>query len=306
MQKCMAEWDLFQSLEAVLQAGSLSGAARLRGLTQPTLGRHIEALERRLGGPLFVRSPRGLMPTELALDLRPHLQEMAAAAGAALREGRQGAAALEGAVRLTASEVIGGEVLPSVLARFRHQHPGISVELMLSNETQDLLRREADVAVRMAPPTQSALIVRKVGEVPLQFHATAEYLAANGRPQRLAELADHTLIGFDSPRRLAQMPGVDLPLTRDMFAFRSDSDLAQLAAIRAGFGIGVCQTPLGRRYGLERVLPEHTVYRLGVWIVMHEDLKASRRMRAMFDHLVDGLSAYVAGGADAGPYFGSR
>ncbi|CAN7480825.1 LysR family transcriptional regulator [Phenylobacterium sp. LjRoot225] len=293
----MAEWDLFQSLEAVLQTGSLSAAARLRGLTQPTLGRHIEALERRLGAPLFVRSPRGLQPTELALDLRPHLQEMAASAAAALREGRHGAAALEGAVRLTASEVIGAEVLPTVLAAFRSQHPRIAVELVLSNETQDLLRREADIAVRMAPPTQGALVARKIGEIPLALYATREHLAANGRPDSLADLAGRTLIGVDSLRRMTQIAGLDLPVTREMFAFRSDSDLAQLAAIRAGFGIGVCQAPLGRRYGLERVLPEHTVYRLGVWIVMHEDLKASRRMRAMFDHLVESLSAYVADAA---------
>jgi DNA-binding transcriptional LysR family regulator len=288
------DWDLFQSLEAVLEAGSLSGAARLRGLTQPTLGRHIEALERGLGAPLFVRSPRGLQPTELALDLRPHLREMAGAAAAALREGRRGAAALEGTVRLTASEVVGGEVLPQILASFRRRHPQIAVELVLSNEAQDLLRREADIAVRMAPPVQSALVARKVGEIPLGLFATREHLEAAGRPQRLADLAGCTLIGVDSPRRLAQLPGFDLPLTRDLFAFRSDSDLAQLAALRAGLGIGVCQVQLGRRYALERVLPEHVVHRLGVWIVMHEDLKASRRMRAMFDALVEGLSAYVA------------
>jgi DNA-binding transcriptional LysR family regulator len=289
-----ADWDLFQSLDAVLEAGSLSGAARLRGLTQPTLGRHIEALERRLGAPLFVRSPRGLQPTEHALDLRPHLREMAASAAAALREGREGAAALAGAVRLTASEVVGAEVLPAILTGFRERHPQIAIELILSNENQDLLRREADIAVRMAPPTQAALVARKVGEVPLALFATAEHLDRAGRPRDLDDLADCTLVGVDSHRRLAQLPGLDLPVPRERFAFRSDNDLAQLAAIRAGFGVGACQVPLGRRYGLERVLPAHEVYRLGIWIVMHEDLKASRRMRAMYDALVEGLSAYVA------------
>lgn len=291
------DWDLFQSLEAVLEAGSLSAAARRLGLTQPTLGRHIEALERRLGAPLFVRSPRGLQPTELALDLRPHLREMAAAAGAALREGRAGADALEGAVRITASEVVGAEVLPPMLTALRRRHEGIAIELVLSNETQDLLRREADIAVRMAPPAQSALVAKKVGSIPLGLFATAAYLDEAGRPHGLAELAGHTLIGVDSPRRIAQMPGLDLPFSREAFAFRSDSDLAQLMAIRAGFGVGVCQTPLGRRYGLERVLPAHEVFRMGVWVAMHEDLKASRRMRAVFDALVEGLTAYV----DAAP-----
>jgi DNA-binding transcriptional LysR family regulator len=290
------DWDLFQSLEAVLEAGSLSGAARRRGLTQPTLGRHIETLEQRLGAPLFVRSPRGLTPTEAALDLRPHLREMAAAAAAALREGRPAGAAPAGAVRLTASEMIGGEVLPGVLAGFRRRHPQIAVELVLSNETQDLLRREADIAVRMAPPAQAALVARKLGEIPLGLFATRELLDAEGRPERLEDLAGHTLVGVDSPQRLLQMPGVDLPIGRERFAFRSDSDLAQFAAIRAGFGIGACQVPLGRRYGLERVLPGHEIYRMGVWIVMHEDLRASPRMRAMFDWLVEELGRYVAGG----------
>jgi DNA-binding transcriptional LysR family regulator len=288
------DWDLFQSLEAVLESGSLSGAARLRGLTQPTLGRHIEALEARLGAPLFVRSPRGLTPTELALELRPHLREMGAAAAAALRESRQEAGALKGTVRITASEMVGAEVLPALLAGFHRRHPQISVELVLSNETQDLLRREADIAVRMTPPTQSALVVRRIGEIPLGLYATREHLDAAGRPERLADLAGAVLVGLDSPRRLLQIPELDFPVGREHFAFRSDSDLAGLAAIRAGFGIGVCQVPLGRRHGLERVLPGHEVYRLGVWIAMHEDLRTSLRMRAMFDVLVEGLSAYIA------------
>jgi DNA-binding transcriptional LysR family regulator len=292
------EWDLFQSLHAVLEAGSLSAAAKGRGLTQPTLGRHIETLERRLGAPLFVRSPRGLQPTDLALELRPHLEEMSAAAQAAMRDASGAKDSVIGSIRITASEMVGAEVLPPMLAAFRETHPGVIVELMLSNATEDLSRREADIAVRMTPPSQSALVAKKVGEVELGFFATQAYLDRHGAPDSLDELSGgHPVIGFDSPARgLRELPGINLPVSRDLFAFRSDSDVAQFAATRAGYGIGVAQTTMGRRYGLVRVLPQISVYRMGVWVVMHENLRASHRMRLMFDHLVAGMTAYVQEG----------
>jgi DNA-binding transcriptional LysR family regulator len=288
------DWDLFQSLHAVLEAGTLSAAARLRGLTQPTLGRHIETLEGRLGSPLFLRSPRGLQPTDLALELKPHLHDMSAAASAAVRDASGLANSLGGSVRITASEIVATEVLPPMLTSFRRAHPDIIIEMMMSNVVDDLSRREADIAVRMAPPTQSALVAKKVGEVDLGFYATPEYLEAHGAPTCFAELEDHALVGFDSPARsVRDLPGVNMPIERELFAFRTDSDLAQLAAVSAGFGIGVSQPPIAVRRGLVRVMPDVTVFRLGVWIVMHENLRGSRRMRAMFDHLVDGVTAYV-------------
>jgi DNA-binding transcriptional LysR family regulator len=288
------DWDLFQSLHAVLEAGSLSAAARYRGLTQPTLGRHIETLEQRLGSPLFLRSPRGLQPTDLALELKPHLHDMAAAASAAVRDASGLANSLGGSIRITASEIVGAEVLPPILTSFREEHPDVIIEMMLSNVLDDLSRREADIAVRMAPPTQSALVAKKVGEVDLGFYATREYLDRHGTPQSMDDLDDHALVGFDGPARsIRDLSGFNMTIDRELFAFRCDSDLAQLAAVSAGFGIGVNQPMIAQRRGLVRVLPGRTVAPLGVWIVMHENLRGSRRMRAMFDHLVDGVGAYV-------------
>lgn len=288
------DWDLFQSLHAVLEAGTLSAAARLRGLTQPTLGRHIETLEQRLGSPLFLRSPRGLQPTDLALELKPHLHDMSAAASAAVRDASGAANSLSGSIRITASEIVGAEVLPPMLTGFREQHPGVVIELMLSNINDDLSRREADIAVRMSPPSQSSLIAKKVGEVTLGFYATAEYLRRHGEPQSLHDLENHAIIGFDSPRRgIRDVPGLNMPVSRETFTFRTDSDLAQLAATRASFGIGVCQDGIARRFGLVRVLPNFNLLTLGCWIVMHENLRGSRRMRLMFDHLVEGVSGYI-------------
>jgi DNA-binding transcriptional LysR family regulator len=291
------DWDLFQSLHAVLEAGTLSAAAKLRGLTQPTLGRHIETLEHRLGSPLFLRSPRGLQPTDLALELKPHLHDMAAAASAAVRDASGAADSLIGSIRITASEMVGAEVLPPMLTTFREAHPEIVIELMMSNIVDDLSRREADIAIRMAPPTQNALVAKKVGEVELGFFASEKYIERHGAPTSMQQLDQHTIIGFDGPRRsIKDLAGAIVDVSRESFDFRSDSDLAQLAMICADYGIGVCQPTVARRRGLVRLMPEVAVFTMGVWVVMHENLRASRRMRLMFDHLVDGLTRYIKEG----------
>lgn len=288
------DWDLFQSLHAVLEAGTLSAAARLRGLTQPTLGRHIETLEHRLGSPLFLRSPRGLQPTDLALELKPHLHDMAAAASAAVRDASGAADSLLGSIRITASEIVGAEVLPSILTDFREKHPGTVIELRVSNTVDDLSRREADIAVRMAPPTQSALVAKKVGEVELGFYAAPAYIARHGAPLGFEELKGHPVIGFDSEAyNIRDLPGLNMSVSRETFSFRTDSDMTQLAALSAGFGVGVTHPAIARRRGLVRVMSNVVLFRLGIWIVMHENLRGSRRMRAMFDHLVEGVTAYV-------------
>ncbi len=290
------DWDLLQSLHAVLQAGSFSAAAKVRRLTQPTLGRHIDQLERQLGAPLFLRSPRGLQPTDLALAFGPHLTDMAAAAEAAARDAVGVASGEGGVVRVAVSEIVGIEVIPEMLARFRGDHPGVEVELTLNNRNEDLTRREADVAVRMNRPTQNSLVARKVGEVTLCFHATPAYLARHEAPADMDALREHSLIGFDrSYPDLINELAVGRPITRDLFAFRTDNDVAQLAALRAGLGIGVCQTEIGRRYGLVPILPDAFSFKLDIWICMHETLRGSPRMRLMFDHLAKEFGAYAAG-----------
>lgn len=298
MHPCMPsipDWDLLQSLHAVLEGGSFSAAARLRRLTQPTLGRHIDQLERQLGAPLFVRSPRGLQPTDLALALRPHLADMSAAGSAAARDIGGIVSGEGGVVRVTVSEVIGIEVIPPIIAGFMAQHPGVHVELALSNKNEDLSRRDADVAVRMMRPTQNSVVAKKVGDLALGFHASPAYLERRGVPTSFDDLVSHTLIGFDrNIPELAKDLSIGRPISRDLFAFRADNDVAQLAAIRAGVGIGVCQVQLGRRYGLVPLLPELFAFRLDLWICMHETLRGSPRMRLIFDHLAKEFAAYAA------------
>lgn len=289
------DWDLLQSLHAVLEAGSFSAAARLRRLTQPTLGRHIDQLERQLGAPLFLRSPRGLQPTDLALAFRPHLADMAAAASTASRDAAGAASGEGGVVRLAASDIIGIEVLPAMLTRFRSAHPGIDVEMVLSNKNEDLTRRDADVAVRMSRPTQNSLVAKKVGELTIGFYATPDYVAHKGLPKDFDELATHTLIGFDRDfPDLVNELSIGRPITRDLFALRTDNDVAQLAALRASFGIGACQRQIGERFGLVPIMPDAFSFQLDIWICMHETLRGNRRMRLMFDHLAQEFGAYAA------------
>jgi DNA-binding transcriptional LysR family regulator len=289
-------WELWRSFLAVLEAGSLSGAARRLTLAQPTLGRHIEALEAALGTALFTRSPGGLKPTEAALTLEPHAQAMALAAEALVRTASAGAGEASGVVRLTASDIVGVEVLPPMLTAFRERHPAIDIELALSNAQQDLLRRDADIAVRMARPTQSALLAQRIGSVRLALYGHRDYLARHGAPRTLADLAGHTVIGFDRiPPAPSLIAGLPLEITREAFALRTDNDLAQIAALRAGFGLCAAQPVIAARTGdLVAVLRDVFAFDLEVWVVMHEDLKSIRRLRLLFDHLVERLRDYVA------------
>lgn len=289
-------WDHYRTLLAVLEEGSLSGAARMLGLTQPTVGRHVETLERELGAPLFTRSAGGLAPTEAALALRPHAEAMAAAAEALIRTASGEAEAIRGVIRVTASDVMGVEVLPQMLTGFHEANPEVTIELTLSNRQEDLLRREADIAVRMVRPTQGALLAKRVGAVRLGLFAHRRYLDAHGDPQRLDD-PRFAAIGFDRDvDAVRALQDRQLNFERESFAFRSDNDLAQLAAVRAGFGIGAVQLPIARRDpDLVEVLKGLFRYEMEVWVAMHEDLKASRRMRLMFDWLVEGLGQYVRG-----------
>ena len=288
-------WELYRSFLAVIREGSLSAAARRLALTQPTLGRHVESLAAALGIALFTRSPQGLQPTPAALDLVPHAEAMEVAAAALQRAASGESGEERGTIRLTASELMGGEVLPPMLARFHAHHPGIVIELVLTNRSEDLLRREADLAVRMARPRQAALVAKRVGAVGIGLYAHRRYAEARGLPRSLDELAQHPLIGFDRDETSWRSLGeTGLAVTRERFAFRSDSDLAQLAALRAGFGIGGCQHPIARRErDLLPVLPRTIRFGLEIWLALHEDLRASRRVRLLFDHLAEALAAYA-------------
>jgi DNA-binding transcriptional LysR family regulator len=288
-------WELYRSFLAVLNEGSLSGAARALGVAQPTVGRHIAALEKSLGIALFTRSQIGLMATEAALSLRRYAESMQSTAAALERAAASQGKGVRGTVRITASDVIGVEVLPPIIARLRDQHPDLAVELVLTDRVQDLLRREADIAVRMLRPRQELLVARRIGQIELGLHAHKRYVARHGTPSNIADLAKHSLIGFDQTTAFVRSAAKALSgWRREAFALRTNNNLAQLALIRSGAGIGVCQAAIARRDdSIMRVLPGQFSLALETWITMHEDLRNSPRCRVTFDALVKGLQEQV-------------
>lgn len=288
-------WDLYRCFLAVLQEGSLSAAARVLALTQPTVGRQIAALERQLGVALFTRSQTGLAPTDAALALRGHVESMHSIAASLSRVAGGLGEGVQGAVRVSASEVVGIELLPPILADLRRTHPALAVELVLSNRVQDLVQREVDIAVRMTPPQQDVLLATRVGTVSVGLYAHRDYLARRGTPASADELAGHDLVGFDTETPFLRRARERYPLwCREHFAFRCDGDLGQLALVRAAAGIGVCQLGVANRDpSLVPVLPEVVRFELTAWVAMHTDLRTSPRCRATFDALVTGLRALL-------------
>jgi len=200
-----------------------------------------------------------------------------------------------GVVRLAASLIVGIEVLPALLAAYRERHPLITIELAVSNRMENLLRREADIAVRMVRPTQKALYAKSLGKVAIGFYAHQSYVRSRGLPNSLAELSQHDLIGYDQDvvmQQLVRQFGLDLP--RGDLSFRADNDLAQLAALRAGLGIGGCQTGIARRDpALVPVLADQLRLRLDMWLVTHPDLRSNRRVMGLFKFLAGELAQYA-------------
>jgi DNA-binding transcriptional LysR family regulator len=289
-------WDVWQTFLAVMKTGSLSAAGRSLNLAQPTVRRHIEGLEAMLGSVLFTRDAQGLTPTDADRNALSFTDEMEASANSASRRLSAPKSAVAGRIRLTASLIMASEVLPPILHALREKHPGLDIELSATNELEDLRRRDADVAVRLTAPRQAGLVARKLGSIGLGLFASSSYARVHCIPRRPADLTkDHVLIGEDRGTMLGTAltkTGINADAAR--FAMRTDNDAVQLALLRAGAGIGVCQVLIAlREPKLVRVLPRIGA-QMDLWLVMHEDLRADLRIRAVFDHLVTSLSKYAA------------
>ncbi|HEY4055499.1 MAG TPA: LysR substrate-binding domain-containing protein, partial [Kofleriaceae bacterium] len=263
-----------------------------------TVGRHVDALEASLGAELFTRSQNGLLPTELALELQPYASSLAATSASLLRAASAKRGQIAGTVRVSASEVIAVEVLPSILAALQDAHPALHIELSASDAVEDLLHRAADVAVRMTEPSQEALVVKRIGAVPVGLFAHRRYLDRHGTPRTPIDLTEHRVIGYDRLGAYVRLMVKRYPaLAKLTPTFRSDSNLAQLAAIRSGVGIGFCQVGVvAGEPDIVRVLPKAFDVTLDTYVAMHENLRVSPRCRAVFDALVTGLTGYLKSG----------
>jgi DNA-binding transcriptional LysR family regulator len=293
------DWNLLRSFVAVSEEGSLSAAARKLGLSQPTMGRHIAELEDGVGTSLFARHPRGLTLTERGTALYEAAREVRDGVDSFARRAAGLGRSLDGTVRLSASEVVASFVLPRLLVDIRRRWPAIELEIVADNSPANLLRRDADVAVRMFRPEQPDLVARKAADAQMGLYASPDYLAASqGPPRGLEDLRRHTFVGMDRndvDLRLLQRMGVEL--RRGDFMVRSDCQTLHVEAARAGLGIAGIQRALAERLGgLVRVFEELPLPPLPVWLVAHEDVRRSARVRAVFDALATGLKDFYAPG----------
>ena len=280
------DWSLWRSFLAVAERGSLTAAARALGLAQPTVGRHIAELEERVGATLFARSRNGLLATELAMSLVPFATAMKHSAEALGRHASAPPDQLRGTVRITASHAVANEILPYALKDLLTEYRDLRVELVASNAEADINLHEADLAIRMRRPDQPSLISRALGRVPLGLFAHEDYIRQRGRPQSVQELAGHTIIGPDrDPAFLKVLAALDLDVRPSDVRLATDSEPAQLAAVRAGAGIGIVQAGIAARSpGLAQVLPDDVRPELEAWMVLHPDLRSVPRVRTVADH----------------------
>lgn len=287
------DWTLYASFLAIAENGSLSAGAQVLGLSQPTLGRHLAALEAALGLTLFRRTPRGLALTDAGAELLPHARAMREAAARIGLAAAGRAADLTGTVRITASRIMANFLLPTILADLRRVEPGIDIELVASDATENLLFHEADIAVRMYRPTQLDIVSRHVCDQAAGLYAAPGYLDRRGRPDDLAALASHDFVGFDrSDLILRVMRGFGMERRREDFPVRCDDQIVYWSLVRAGWGIGGMQCVVGDAdRQVERVAPSLALPALPVWLAAPQALRQSPRVRRVFDHLADALKA---------------
>ena len=285
------DWALVKSFLAVLDAGSLMGAARRTGALQPTLSRHITEFEAQLGAPLFERTGRGVSPTPAALAIADAARQMQAGAETLSRTLAGQRDQTTGVVRLTTSMVAAAYLLPPVIATLRREEPGIVIELVASNQLTNLLRREADIAVRMVRPVQSSLVARKIGSVGIGAYAHERYLQQAGTPQAPADLARHALLGYATDDVIERgFAAMGVALRRENFAIRTDDQVAYGMLIAQGAGIGfVAHYNAPHWPGVRRVLPQLPIPSLPCWLAVHREIRSSKVVRRVYDFLAQAL-----------------
>jgi len=286
------DWNRARAFLVTAEEGSLSAAARALGMTQPTLGRQVTALEAELGVALFERGGRGLELTPSGLELLEHVRAMGDAAGRFSLTASGKSTSIEGSICITATEVGAAFVLPPILRKLRQLEPGIEIELIASNSTSDLKRREADIAVRAFQPTQPDLIARKVKGVNFHLYAASDYLRRIGNPRSPEEFGDAEFIGFDRSNMLVDALGErGFPLSLRNFPTITENHLVLWELVKHGLGIGFMSEDVGEVEPLvERVLSSLDPFPVEIWLVAHRELKTSRRVRTVFDFLVSELS----------------
>lgn len=281
------DWNLLRSFLSVVDEGSLSAAARTSHISQPTLGRHIDELERSLATTLFDRTGRSLEPTQAALQLAEKVRAAETILNQAQHDVTEQEQEIRGTVRLTASNIVSHYILPDILRKLRDVAPEISIELVSSDSTQNLLEREADIALRMFRPTQNDLITKKIGNVATVTCAHQSYLDRYGTPHKPQDLFGHTMLGLDHDRDIIEgAKQIGWKLAREDFAFRCDNHSVVWEMTKAGLGISFAQKLMVRDTpGMQAILPDLPVPGMELWLTTHRALRTNARIRKVFDIL---------------------
>lgn len=278
------DWNLVRSFLAALDAGSLLGAGRALSISQPTVGRHIAELEAQWGQALFERTGRGLQATEAAVRLADSARAMDVAAQQLGRDLQGSDDALKGSVRISASQPVACYLLPGILVKLRERLPQISIELVVSNEVSNLLRRDADIALRMVRPDQASLRTKKIAQISLGVYAHKKYLKRRGLPKTAQDLLQHDLIGDDNV--LAGLKRAGYPWQPQDFALFTQDLIANTQAVLAGFGIGfISDYVMAPHTTCQRLLPDFAIAPLPIWLTVHREIRGNRRIRAVYDLL---------------------
>ena len=287
------DWAHLRSFLATAETTSLSGAARKLGLTQPTLSRQIAALEDALSVMLFERVGRGLQLTDAGRELLVHARDMGEAAQRVAMTATAQRSDIGGKVRITASDIFATTLLPRMVGEIRKRAPSLSIEIVATNDISDLMRREADIAIRNVRPDQPDLVARLVREAKGCFYASTDYLARRGRPKTRADLAFHDWVTFgDEGHMVAYLNAIDIPVTVDAFKVGSESGVVGWELARAGLGISPMDSVVGDAdRTMERILPDELDVIYPVWLVTHREVHTSPRIRLVYDVLAEAIAA---------------
>ncbi|MEW6644235.1 MAG: LysR family transcriptional regulator [Pseudomonadota bacterium] len=293
--KGVSDWNEFRIVLAIGRAGSLVGAAKDLGHDHSTIFRWLNAIEKRRGALLFDRTSSHYTPTEAGLQMVMAAERMEIEVLAIDRSITGQDARLSGKLKITSSETLAYRILNEILADFRAGHDGIELELLVDNRQLDLLRREADIAIRATRPHEGELFGRKIASTPWTFYGNGRYLSDRGRPADLASLSGHAVIGWDSGAVAAASRWLTENIAPHAFAYRSSSLISQLMAVKAGLGLALLPCYLGDlEPDIERVQDPLQELTRELWLVTHKDLRKTARVRAFFDHVGAGLLARSA------------
>lgn len=290
------DWSLVQAFLAVAETGSLSAAGRTLGTSQPTLGRQVKSIEAQLGADLFHRQARGFSLTETGAALVEPARAMRDAVRQITLTAAGQQARLEGTVRITASATMSVQYLPAIIAHIRRNEPQIAIELVPSDDSSNLLYREADIAVRMYRPTQLDLVTQHIGDIALGVFAANSYITARGMPLSFDDLLTHDFVGYDVNSDIIDgFKRSGRPIDRDFFKIRCDDNNAYWELVRAGCGVGFGQLGMGKAdLTLTEINLGIPLPTLPVWLTAHEAMRQTPRIRRVWQLLEQGLHPLVS------------